>query len=115
MPALARRTVDSSLLIITFIVVIALMTVHSEGSAVAVADAGAHGRRVAAGADHSHRGHLRNEDQVAREVGRDRMRARRLRDGLDQDVLVRVDHAEDGLLLACCGAWRSRDLTVAIG
>src|SRR5882672_3365908 len=54
--------------------------------------------RIAAGADYSDRRRLRDEDQVALRVGRHRVRAGRLRDGLDQDA-GRVDHAEHGSLL----------------
>src|ERR1043166_6075041 len=53
---------------------------HRDSSVVGAADAGADGRRVAAGTDGRNRRHLRDEDQVALGVRRDRMRAGGLRD-----------------------------------
>src|SRR5260221_12188926 len=55
-------------------------------------------RGIAAGADYGNDGRLRNEDEVTLGDGRHRVRARRLRDGLEQDA-GRVDHAQHGSLL----------------
>ena len=65
-------------------VLVDIMDVDTDTPVVAAANPRAHVRRVTADTDHCDRRRLRNEDEVALGVRRHRVRAGRLRDGLDQ-------------------------------
>src|SRR2546422_8404375 len=78
-----------------------MMHVNGDAAVGAAADSLAHGRGIAAGADYPDRRRLRDEDEVALGIGRHRVRAGRLRDGLDQDAGP-VDYAEHGRLVSSC-------------
>src|SRR6266704_5052442 len=80
------------------------MHVDSDASVGAAANPRAHGCSVASVTDDCLRRRLRDEDEVALGVGRHRVRAGRLRDGLDQDIGFRVDHAEYGTARLPVGA-----------
>src|SRR5882672_9944385 len=80
--------------IVMLVVLVHIVLVDRDASAGAAADAGTNRRGVSTIAGHDTGPGLRNEDQVPLRVRRDRMRARRLRDGLDQDAGA-VDHAEN--------------------
>src|SRR5437667_2984075 len=79
--------------IIVVAVTVDMMHINGDAAVGAAADSLAHGRGIAAGADYPDRRRLRDEDEVALGIGRHRVRAGRLRDGLDQDAGP-VDHAE---------------------
>ena len=78
-------------------ILVDIVDVDTDAPVVAAANPRAHVRCVTADTDHRNRRRLRNEDEVALGVGRHRVRAGRLRDGLDQDA-GSVDHAEHGRL-----------------
>src|SRR5260370_33955241 len=75
-------------------VLLDLMGVDGNATAVATANSRAHRRGVAARADYCNRRDLRDEDEIVLGVSRDRVRAGTLWDGLDQEIGFRVDHAE---------------------
>src|SRR5437762_12988751 len=74
----------------------------------------AHSRGIAAGADYPDGRRLRDEDEVALGIGRYRVRAGRLRDGLDQDA-GRVDHTEHGCLVRSGRAGGSSYFAIPVG
>src|ERR1700704_2769041 len=88
--------VIAAVMIVTVVVSVDIVRVDRHTTVGAAADAEADGRGVMTGG--SALGILRNEDQIALGIRRDRMRAGRLRDGLDQEVGFSIDHAEHGLL-----------------
>src|SRR5207302_3963699 len=73
-----------------------LVLVDRDTAIGAAADPGAHGRRVTTGTDHRSRRHLRDKDAVALGVRRHRVRVLRLRDFLDEEIRIRIDHAKRG-------------------
>src|SRR3979409_2765858 len=106
--------VIAAVVVVTFVVLVDIVLIDRNASVAAAADAGADRRGVSAIAGHDTGPGLRNEDQVPLGVRRDRMRARRLRDRLDQDACW-VDHAEHGRLCARCRAGAARSGAVPVG
>src|SRR5258708_27088016 len=70
--------------------------VDSDASPSAAANPGSHARAITTGTDHGERGHLRDVDAAELGITRHRVRALGLRDGLDQQIGLPVDHAEHG-------------------
>src|ERR1700755_1068725 len=103
------------IMIIVVVAALDVVMVDRDTSVRGAADALAHGGGIAADTDDRNRSNLGNEDQVALGVGRDRMRAGRLRDLLDQRVCLGVDHAEHGRLLSGGRAGAPRDRAVPTG
>ena len=65
--------------VVVVVAVVSVMDIvlkDSNASAVAAADTGTYGRRIAAGADHRNGRYLADEDSIALGVGRHRMRVR---------------------------------------
>ena len=117
-PALgfSKRTLSPILVIV--LVLVDIMDVDTDTPVGAAANPLAHVRSVTARTDHCNRRRLRNEDEVALGVRRHRVRAGRLRDGLDQDAGP-VDHAEHGRLRVsnppvCQSCWRPVVAPVAL-
>src|SRR6266850_676615 len=78
--------------IIVVAVAVDMMHINGDAAVGAAADSRAHGRRVTTGTDHRSRRHLRHEDAVALGVGSYRVRVLRLRDLLDEEIRIRIDH-----------------------
>jgi hypothetical protein len=71
--------VPGFVVVVVAVVVVSVMDIvlkDSNASAVAAADTGTYGRRIAASADHRNGRYLADEDSIALGVGRHRMRVR---------------------------------------
>src|SRR5258708_35309875 len=104
LPMKMRETTRGLSVVVIVVIPVAIVPVpvdivdkDADTSVGAAANSRADRRGVAPGADYGERRHLRNEDEVALGIRRHRVRAGRLRDGLNKDARP-VDHTEPGPL-----------------
>src|SRR5437762_2974861 len=88
--------------IVVVAVTVDMMHINGDAAVGAPADSRSHGCRVTTGTDHCRWRHLGHEDAVALGVGSYRVRVLRLRDLLNEEIRIRIDHAEGG---TAGGSW----------
>lgn len=79
--------------IMIMIVIVVTMLIDRDTPIVCAADSSADGRRIATRTDDRNGSYLRDEDAVEQRIGCHRMRARGLRNLLDQKICLGIDDA----------------------